>query len=103
MGTDAVLTCTISHAHPPVTDLTIQPETGPNWHMTRNGNESVSLVFKKATTVNTGQFTCVAINNLTSATLTYKSYFGGKLMIIVERGGERGRGERGGEREGSRG
>ncbi len=78
VGTDTVLICTMSHTH---TVFTVLPETGPNWHLIRNGTGTVSIVFVNVghtTTVNT----CVLL--LITWLLLHCSYFGGTLRAREE-------------------
>ncbi len=82
-GTDHNITCTVVSSKPAVNELIIEPATGHNWKTVnttkKDGVPSVTVVIKKANAVNnTRMFKCVARNNITTSTLTFDNYVGGK-------------------------
>ena len=78
-GSDVNLTCTIKSSSPPVTDLMIIPNNGTNFKTENNGVKSVTLIVNKAEAKsNTRHFTCKAINEFTTSTLTFDNYVGGE-------------------------
>lgn len=82
--TDVNITCTVKSSVPPVDKLTIEPSKGDNWKTVKSTNDSVTVVITKANAKNTRNFTCSAMNNITTSTLTFNNFIGGKPYYVYK-------------------